>query len=82
MKPWDIEGKWSISHFGWSDEVRKTMPLLPKKVGIRDVTFREGDDCVGYLVSVEDKLEMLRLAVEMGIQEIDIGGPSMHVASV
>jgi 2-isopropylmalate synthase len=79
MKPWDIEGKWSISHFGWSDEVRKTMPLLPKKVGIRDVTFREGDDCVGYLVSVEDKLEMLRLSVEMGTQEIDIGGPSMHV---
>ena len=77
-KPWDIEGKWSISHFGWADEVRKTMPLLPKKVGLRDVTFREGDDCVGYLVSVEDKLEMLRLAVEMGVEEIDIGGPSMH----
>jgi len=47
-------------------------------VGLRDVTFREGDDCVGYLVSVEDKLEMLRLAVEMGVEEIDIGGPSMH----
>jgi 2-isopropylmalate synthase len=77
-KPWDIEGKWSISHFGWADEVRKTLPLLPKKVGLRDVTFREGDDCVGYLVSVEDKLEMLRLAVEMGVEEIDIGGPSMH----
>ena len=79
MKPWDIEGKWSVSHFGWSEDVRKEMPLLPKKVGIRDVTFREGDDCVGYRVSVEDKLEMLRLAVEMGVQEIDIGGPSMHV---
>jgi 2-isopropylmalate synthase len=79
MKPWDIEGKWSVSHFGWADEVRKTMPFLPKTVGIRDVTFREGDDCVGYRVSVEDKLEMLRLAVEMGVQEIDIGGPSMHV---
>ncbi len=78
-KPWDVEGKWSVSHFGWSDEIRKTMPLLPKKVGLRDVTFREGDDCVGYLVSVEDKLEMLRLAVEMGVEEIDIGGPSMHV---
>jgi 2-isopropylmalate synthase len=77
-KPWDQEGKWSISHFGWSDEVRKTMPSLPKKVGIRDVTFREGDDNVGYLVSVEDKIEMLRLAVEMGVEEIDIGGPSMH----
>jgi isopropylmalate/homocitrate/citramalate synthase len=79
MKPWDIEGKWSVSHLGWSQDVRKEMPLLPKKVGIRDVTFREGDDCVGYRVSVKDKLEMLRLAVEMGVQEIDIGGPSMHV---
>ena len=78
MKPWDIEGKWSVSHFGYGDEVRKQMPLLPKKVRIRDVTFREGDDCVGYLVSVEDKLEMMRLAVEMGVEEIDIGGPSMH----
>jgi isopropylmalate/homocitrate/citramalate synthase len=78
MKPWDIEGKWSVSHFGWAEEIRKQMPLLPKKVGIRDVTFREGDDCVGYRVSIEDKLEMLRLAVEMGVQEIDIGGPSMH----
>jgi hypothetical protein len=45
-KPWGIEGKWSISHFGWNDEVRKTMPLLPKKVGLRDVTFREGGMCV------------------------------------
>lgn len=78
MKPWDIEGKWSVSHFCYEKEVRDTMPLLPKKVAIRDVTFREGDDNVGYRVSVEDKLEMLRLAVEMGIEEIDIGGPSMH----
>ena len=78
MKPWDIEGKWSVSHLGWSEDVRKEMPLLPKKVGIRDVTFREGDDCIGYRVSIADKIEMLRLAVEMGVQEIDIGGPSMH----
>ena len=79
MKPWDIEGKWSISHFGWADEVRKELPLLPQKVSVRDVTYREGDDCVGYRVSLDDKLEMLRLAVEMGVEEIDIGGPSMHV---
>jgi isopropylmalate/homocitrate/citramalate synthase len=79
MKPGRIEGKWDISPFGWAEEIRKQMPLLPNKVGIRDVTFREGDDCVGYRVSVEDKLEMLRLSVAMGVQEIDIGGPSMHV---
>ena len=78
MKPWDIEGKWSVSHFCYSDEVRATMPNLPKQVAIRDVTFREGDDNVGYLVSVENKIRMLRHAVEMGIEEIDTGGPSMH----
>ena len=77
--PWDIEHKWSVSHFGFGDEVRKQMPNLPKKVSMRDVTFREGDDCVGYKVSVDDKLEMLRFAAEMGVEEIDVGGPSMHV---
>jgi isopropylmalate/homocitrate/citramalate synthase len=79
MKPWDIEGKWSVSHLGWAEGVRKDMPLLRKKVGIRDVTFREGDDCIGYRVSIKDKIELVRLSVEMGIEEIDIGGPSMHV---
>ena len=54
------------------------MPLLPTKVGIRDVTFREGDDCPGFTLSVDEKMALLRLAVEMGVEEIDIGGPSMH----
>ena len=77
MKPWDVEGKWCVSHFGWSEAVRKGYPLLPDKVGIRDVTFREGDDQPGFKVSVADKIELLRKSVEMGIQEVDIGGPSM-----
>jgi 2-isopropylmalate synthase len=78
LKPWDVKGKWSVSHFCWADEVRKERPLLRKKIGIRDVTFREGDDQPGYRLSIEDKIELLRLSVEMGIEEIDIGGPSMH----
>jgi len=78
LKPWDVEGKWSVSHFCWADEVRKEIPLLRKKIGIRDVTFREGDDQPGFRVSIEDKIELLRISVEMGIEEIDIGGPSMH----
>ncbi len=78
MKPWNIKGKWSVSHFCYSDEVRATMPNLPKKVTIRDITYREGDDCIGLRISVEDKIKMLRHAVEMGIEEVDTGGPSMH----
>jgi len=29
-------------------------------------------------MSFKDKIDLLRLAVEMGIEEIDIGGPSLH----
>ena len=76
--PWDIEGKWSVSPYGWAAEVRKEFPLMRKKIAIRDDTFREGDHCIGYRMSFDDKIELLRLAVEMGIEEIDIGGPSLH----
>ncbi len=76
--PWFVDGKWYVSYLGWDPEVRKQMPLLPKKVGIRDVTFREGDDCPGFTLSVAEKMELLHIAVEMGVEEIDIGGPSMH----
>ena len=76
--PWDIEGKWSVSRFCYSDEVRANMPYLPKKVTMRDISFREGDDCIGLRISVENKIKMLRHAVEMGIEEVDTGGPSMH----
>jgi isopropylmalate/homocitrate/citramalate synthase len=78
MKPWKMEGKWYVSYMGWEENIRKDMPLLPKKVGIRDVTYREGDDCPGFTLSVDEKMELLRYAVDMGIEEIDIGGPSMH----
>ena len=36
--PWDIEGKWSVSPYGWSEEVRKEFPLMPNKILIRDDT--------------------------------------------
>jgi isopropylmalate/homocitrate/citramalate synthase len=78
MEPWDIEGKWSVSRYCWAPEVRKEFPLMRKKIAIRDDTFREGDHCIGYRMSFQDKIELLRLAVEMGVEEIDIGGPSLH----
>jgi methanogen homocitrate synthase len=76
--PWDIEGKWSVSPYAYSDEIRATMPNLPKKVEIRDVTFREGEHCIGFKLSTPEKIKLLKFAVEMGIEEIDIGGPSLH----
>ena len=76
--PWDIEGKWSITPFSYDEEIRKTMPNLPKRVEIRDVTFREGEHCIGFKPDIDEKLKLLEYAVRMGITEIDIGGPSLH----
>jgi len=76
--PWDIEGKWSVSPLAYSDEIRSTMPNLPKKVEIHDVTFREGEHCIGFKLTTAEKIKLLEFAVKMGIPEIDIGGPSLH----
>jgi len=40
--PWDIEGKWSVSPYGWSEEVRKEFLLMRKKIAIRDDTSGKG----------------------------------------
>lgn len=76
--PWDIEGKWSVSPYAYAEEIRATMPNLPKKVEMRDVTFREGEHCIGFKLTTSEKIRLLEYAVKMGIEEIDIGGPSLH----
>ena len=78
VTPWNIPGKFSVSQSNYFDEVRATMPNLPKTVEVRDVTFREGDDCIGLRISVDDKMKMLEYGYEMGIRGLDIGSPSMH----
>ncbi|MCD8361843.1 MAG: hypothetical protein LUC98_02575 [Lachnospiraceae bacterium] len=77
-KPWDNPGKFSVSPNNYCKEVRDMMPNLPDFVEVRDVTFREGDDCIGLRISVPDKIKMLEYGYEMGIRGIDIGSPSMH----
>ena len=77
-KPWDVEHKWPISYFGRADKVRKQMPFPPKKFTVRDVTFCEGDDCVAYRVAAPNNSEILRLAVEMRVEGIDVGSLSMR----
>jgi 2-isopropylmalate synthase len=76
--PWDIEGKWSVSPLAYSDEIRNTMSNLPKKVKFRDVTFREGEHCIGFKLTIPEKIKLLELAIKLGIKEIDVGGPSLH----
>jgi len=76
--PWNKPGKFCISANNYHPDVIATMPNLPKFVEVRDVTFREGDDCIGLRISVPDKIKMLEYGYEMGIRGLDIGSPSMH----
>jgi 2-isopropylmalate synthase len=76
-KPWLVPGKWSVSLYNWADEVRKFMPNLPKKVEIRDVTFREADDQMGLYLTIEDRVKLALKTSEIGIKELDIGGPDL-----
>jgi len=76
-KPWIVPGKWSVGMYNWADEVRKQMPNLPKKVEIRDVTFREADDQMGLYLTIEDRVKLALKVAEIGIKELDIGGPNL-----
>ena len=76
-KPWFAPGKWFVSSYNWVDEVRKLMPNLPKKVEIRDVTLREADDQMGLYLTIEDRVKLALKASEIGIKELDIGGPNI-----
>jgi 2-isopropylmalate synthase len=76
-KPWYVPGKWSVSNYNWADGVRKQMPNLPKKIEIRDVTLREVDDQMGLYLTLEDKVKLALKASEVGVKELDIGGPNL-----
>lgn len=82
--PWHVPGKWWMSCHNWATEVRKQMPNLPERVEIRDATFREADDQMGVYLSIDDKVKLALKVSEIGIRELDIGGPTRlpHQAAV
>ena len=68
-----IPDQWSVSPYAWDPRVRKRMLNIPKKVLIRDVTLREGEEMPGARMTVHDKVEIARRLVDMGVQEIELG---------
>ena len=75
--PWFVPGKWNVSPYNWAEDVREEMPNLPRKVDIRDVTLREGEDQMGFYMTTEQKVEFALRVAEIGMPEIEIGGPSI-----
>jgi isopropylmalate/homocitrate/citramalate synthase len=76
-KPWYVPGKWFVSNYNWAEGVRQQMPNLPKRIEIRDVTLREADDQMGLYLTIKDKVKLALKASEIGVKELDIGGPNL-----
>ena len=75
-KPWYVPGKWYTSPLNWEPPVRAQMPGLPKKVFLRDVTMREGEETVGAIISPDARPELALKLDELGIGAIEL--PKLH----
>jgi isopropylmalate/homocitrate/citramalate synthase len=75
-KPWYVPGKWYTSPLNWEPAVRSQMTGLPKKVHLRDVTMREGEETVGAIISPDDRPELALKLDELGIGAIEL--PKLH----
>src|SRR5207247_7647990 len=65
--PSDERHEWSISPYN--------QRLALKKIELRDVTLREGEDCLGTKIPVSNKLKFSEALEAAGFVRIDVGFP-------
>jgi isopropylmalate/homocitrate/citramalate synthase len=70
--PWRVEGKWSVSPYGYDPEVRKDW-TLPKQITVHDVTLRDGEQTPGVVFRKDEKLKIAHALEEAGVQRIEGG---------
>jgi len=63
-----------VSGYNFIEEVRKGM-RLPRKVGIYDVTLRDGEQVPGLVFRKEEKIRIAQALDELGVQRIEAGMP-------
>lgn len=71
-KQWYVPGKWYTSPLNWDPAVRSQMTRLPKKVCLRDVTMREGEETVGAIISSDDRPELALKLDALGVAAIEL----------
>jgi methanogen homocitrate synthase len=74
-KPW-IGPAWVSSPFNFSPSVTKQL-RFPKKIGIYDVTCRDGEQRPGVVFRKDDKVNIAKKLDEVGIQRIEAGMPAV-----
>ena len=64
--------KWWISPFNYEEKLLETFEL-PKRVYVRDSTIREGEETPGVLYTLEEKVKIVEMLEEIGVEHIDCG---------
>jgi isopropylmalate/homocitrate/citramalate synthase len=70
--PWKVDGKWSVSPYGFEPEVRAAWNV-PAKVVIHDSTLRDGEQTPGVVFRKAEKLKIAHALEEIGVQRIEGG---------
>jgi len=73
---WYEEGKWWVSPYNFTDEVRKEFSL-PENVSIHDATLRDGEQTPGVVFTKEDKIKIAQELDKIGIERIEAGMPAV-----
>jgi isopropylmalate/homocitrate/citramalate synthase len=64
--------KFYVSEFNFFDQVRAPMSL-PKRVYVTDETLREGEETPGATMTIDDKVVIAKMLVDIGVYETNIG---------
>jgi len=74
-EPWHSDNYY-VSFYNYLDEVRRDL-RFPEKVGIHDVTLRDGEQQAGIVFRKDEKVKIARALDEVGVNRIEAGMPSV-----
>ncbi len=64
--------KWWVSPLNYDPEVNKHFNF-PKQVYVRDSTIREGEETPGVYYTLDEKIKIVEMLEELGVEHIDCG---------
>jgi len=76
INKWKNENWW-VSKYNYLPEIRNQIPDLPKKVQFHDVTLRDGEQTPGIVFRKEEKIRIVQMLDEAGVDRIEVAFPAI-----